>query len=108
KMYGIKRFSVESNQFQDLMAEQLRKKAKAHGLYLDVEKVNHGTDKQARIQSLEPYVAQGQIRFSMRQQVLLEQLRQFPHATYDDGPDALEMAASMAFGEVFTLKRTNA
>jgi predicted phage terminase large subunit-like protein len=107
RMYGVKQFAVESNQFQQMLADELAKRAKAADVRLDVNKVNHSTDKKARIQSLEPYIGQGQIRFSMRQQMLLEQLRQFPHATYDDGPDALEMAASMAFGPDYSLKRVD-
>jgi len=107
RIYGIKTFAVESNQFQELLAEQLSRKARAQGLSLHVEKVNHSSEKQSRIQSLEPYVAQGLIRFSWRQQMLIEQLRQFPHDTYDDGPDALEMAAGMAFGPQYTLVRSS-
>ncbi|MCA9566005.1 MAG: hypothetical protein KC561_21055, partial [Myxococcales bacterium] len=56
----------------------------------------HDGNKKARIQSLEPWVASGRLRFSRRHAVLLEQLRQFPLGAHDDGPDALEMAVSMA------------
>jgi predicted phage terminase large subunit-like protein len=45
---------------------------------------------------LETLVTQGLIVFSRRHQILLEQLRQFPHGKHDDGPDALEMAIKVA------------
>ncbi len=41
-------------------------------------------------------VSPGRIRFSRRHVALLEQLRQFPNAAHDDGPDALEMAVDTA------------
>ena len=54
------------------------------------------TDKLGRIQTLQPLVSSGILRFSRRHLKLLEQLRQFPHGAHDDGPDALEMAVGIA------------
>ena len=54
----------------------------------------HSTDKVGRIKSLQPLIASGRIRFSKKHRLLLEQLRQFPKAAHDDGPDALEMAVA--------------
>ena len=56
----------------------------------------HTSDKLGRIQSLEPLISSGVLRFSRRQRTLLDQLRQFPRAAHDDGPDALEMAVMVA------------
>ncbi|WP_207649701.1 hypothetical protein, partial [Desulfosporosinus metallidurans] len=54
------------------------------------------------------YFAQGRIRLHPSQSTLVEQLRHFPKADHDDGPDALEMLwqaatkgfAAMAFTRV--------
>ncbi len=53
------------------------------------------TDKILRIQSLQPLVKNGTIKFRREQQKLIEQLVNFPSAANDDGPDALEMAAGL-------------
>lgn len=51
----------------------------------------HG-NKHARIESLEPYVRSGQLKFRRTQKLLLEQLEMFPFGNHDDLPDALQMA----------------
>ncbi|MCB9854665.1 MAG: phage terminase large subunit [Phycisphaerales bacterium] len=66
------------------------------GPYLPVEPIVHTTDKIGRIQSLQPLVRSGTLKFSRRHTQLLEQLRLFPKAKHDDGPDALEMAVATA------------
>ena len=76
--------------------ENLKKRAQAAGVRFNSRPINSKTNKQARITGLEPLVAQGQIVFSCRHKVLLEQLRQFPLGKHDDGPDALEMAIQVA------------
>lgn len=90
------KFAFEVNQFQSLLADELTRRSNAEGLYLPVEPVHHSTDKLARIQSLQPLVRSGTLQFSRRHTVLLEQLRLFPKAAHDDGPDALEMAVDAA------------
>jgi hypothetical protein len=45
--------------------------------------------------SLTPWLARRELRFKANSpgaRLLVEQLRDFPHADHDDGPDALEMA----------------
>jgi len=94
QQYDFRRFAVEANQFQEMLADQLSDRARQRGVTLYVEKLNNSTRKQARIEGLEPLVAQGMLLFSRRHQLLLDQLRQFPLGDHDDGPDALEMAVS--------------
>lgn len=96
RMHRFHEFTVESNQFQELLADQLSNRATQAGVSLRVKKVISTANKQARIQSLEPLIAQGLLRFSRRHQLLLEQLRQFPLGGHDDGPDALEIAVGAA------------
>jgi predicted phage terminase large subunit-like protein len=90
------KFAFESNQFQSVLADELTRRSNVEGLYMPVEPVNHTSDKLARIQSLQPLVRSGTLQFSRRHTVLLEQLRLFPKAAHDDGPDALEMAVAAA------------
>ena len=89
-------FAFESNQFQSLLADELTRRSNAERLYMPVEPVTHTSDKLARIQGLQPLVRSGTLQFSRKQTVLLEQLRLFPKAAHDDGPDALEMAVDAA------------
>jgi predicted phage terminase large subunit-like protein len=92
RIYRYSYFQLETNGFQELMLKQLKERAAAAGVRVPVRSVDHRTDKRARIQALEPMISQGHLLFSRRQHLLIEQLRQFPMAAHDDGPDALEMA----------------
>jgi len=96
KIYPIARFAFEKNQFQEIMLDNLTKRAQLAGVCFNSRPINSKTNKQARIAGLEALVTQGLIVFSRHHQILLEQLRQFPLGKHDDGPDALEMAIQVA------------
>ncbi len=96
RIYPIARFAFEKNQFQEIMLDNLTKRTQKAGVRFNSRPINSKTNKQARIAGLETLVTQGQIVFSHRHQILLEQLRQFPLGKHDDGPDALEMAIQVA------------
>ncbi|MDH4134586.1 MAG: phage terminase large subunit, partial [Gammaproteobacteria bacterium] len=53
--------------------------------------VQPSTDKLLRIETLQPHMANGLIRLHPSQTTLIDQLRHFPKADHDDGPDALHM-----------------
>ena len=89
-------FAFEVNQFQQFLADELRRRGNAQGVYPTVEDIIQTSDKLGRIQRLQPLVRSGTIRFSRRHKTLLDQLRYFPKAAHDDGPDALEMAVELA------------
>jgi len=91
RMYEFDKFAIESNNFQELMVDDLERHI-AHGRRLSIHKITSRSNKQSRIASLEPYIKQGNIRFCRKHRQLLDQLTQFPLAKNDDGPDALEMA----------------
>ena len=91
---------VEANQFQELLAGQLGTALRAAGL-TDVEPwlLHNRQAKAVRIRRLGPLLAAGRLRFhaaSPGTRLLVEQLRDFPLADHDDGPDALEMALRLA------------
>jgi len=95
RMYDFTYFAVESNGFQQELSKGLKSAARAAGVKLPVNSIKNTGSKAGRIELLEPKVTQGLIRFSHKHHRLLEQLRQFPLAAHDDGPDALEMAVNV-------------
>jgi len=96
RVYGFDRLIVEEVQFQELFKDHLVREGARRGVYLPVEGVRPHADKILRISKLQPYIKSGLIRFRKNQKLLLDQLRYFPKADHDDGPDALEMVFSAA------------
>ena len=86
---------LESDAFQSLFLD-------IFGLVTDERKVTmavtslstEGVPKPVRIRRLDPYLARRMLRFvdGPGTRLLLDQLRYFPQADHDDGPDALELA----------------
>ena len=77
-------------------AEIMRQKAAAVGEYLPIEEINSTQNKDARIQSLQPFVKNGYIKFSKKHKTLLKQMTEYPMGKNDDGPDGLQMAVKLA------------
>jgi predicted phage terminase large subunit-like protein len=86
---------VESVQFQEFFADELTRRANERGIYPPVRQIQSTKDKLIRIQRLQPLIKNGTIRFQKRQRTMIDQLKYFPLADHDDGPDALEMAVQM-------------
>ncbi|OGG01289.1 MAG: hypothetical protein A3F83_06145 [Candidatus Glassbacteria bacterium RIFCSPLOWO2_12_FULL_58_11] len=86
---------VETVQFQEFFRDVLQKRAAALGFYPPVRGIKTSKDKKLRIQRLQPLVKNGTLRFQKRHITLYDQLRLFPRAGHDDGPDALEMAVQL-------------
>lgn len=82
---------VESVQFQEFFRTQAMKEAATRHVPMPCFPVNPVADKELRIQRLEPAIRDGLIRLHASQKTLIDQLKQFPKADHDDGPDALEM-----------------
>ena len=83
--YHCLNWAVEAVQFQAFFADVLAQRAAARGLALPVRPIINSTDKQLRIETLQPYFVQGRIRLHTSQQTLIDQLRHFPKADHDDG-----------------------
>jgi predicted phage terminase large subunit-like protein len=88
-------FGVESIQFQEFFANTLAKEAHRRNLTLNVIEIMPHTDKRLRIETLQPWIKNGWIRFKKNQRTLIEQLKYYPMADHDDGPDALEQLKTM-------------
>ncbi|WP_153159672.1 phage terminase large subunit [Zoogloea sp. 1C4] len=91
---------VETVQFQAFLYSELLKRAAAAGITFPARGVQPIADKLLRIESLQPHMANGLIRLHPSQTTLIDQLRHFPKADHDDGPDALHMlwCAATSFG----------
>lgn len=86
---------VEVVQFQQFFKDTLEKIAHERNLTLNIEEVQQSQDKTLRIQSLQPWIKNGWIRFRRNMATLVDQLVKFPMADHDDGPDALEILKSL-------------
>lgn len=84
-------WAVESVQFQEFFRSELVKRSAQLCVPVPARPVIPHSDKDLRIESLQPHVANGLIRFNPRHVTLLDQLRHWPKADHDDGPDALQM-----------------
>lgn len=88
----------EADSFQELLADECMKQTKAAGFQMPIFKVFTGSvAKDVRIRRLTPYLSGGNFRWrnTPGTQRAVQQMRQFPMAEHDDGPDALEMAVRM-------------
>ena len=89
--YQCLAWAVETVQFQAFLYSELIKRSALKGVAFPAVPVVPLTDKNLRIISLQPYIANGLIRLHRSQSTLIEQLKFWPEADHDDGPDGLEM-----------------
>jgi len=101
--YHCQVWFVEAVQFQEFLRTELIKRSAARGIPVPARAVTPHSDKALRIESLQPHMANGLIRLHAGQSTLIQQLRHFPMADHDDGPDALHMLwmlAQSGFGAI--------
>lgn len=94
--YRCLAWAVETVQFQEFLYTELVKRSAKRGVPVPAVPVTPNTDKDLRIESIQPHVTNGLIRLHHNQFVLREQLGFWPEADHDDGPDALEMLWTLA------------
>lgn len=94
--YSCLMWAVEAVQFQAFLHSELLKRSAKAGVPVPAIAVKPHVDKLLRIESLQPFVAAGQILLHASQTTLVDQLRHFPKADHDDGPDALQMLWMLA------------
>lgn len=99
--YRCVRWAVETVQFQAFFAGELVKRSAARGIPVPVVPVKNTASKELRIETLHPHIANGVIRFNQAHTALLDQLRHWPSADHDDGPDALEMLWTISLAGQF-------
>lgn len=89
--YNCLVWACEAVQFQEFLRTRIIEVGKQRGIAVPTRAIIPNTDKDLRIESLEPYVSNGEILLHASQTILYDQLRHWPEADHDDGPDALQM-----------------
>ena len=95
---GASRVGVEGNAFQFLLSAPIAEAEREAGIVpMPVSMINNTVPKPIRIQRLGPYLDRHAFRFlrTPSNQLLVRQIKEFPQADHDDGPDALEMAVRL-------------
>lgn len=95
--YHVKRdyslFTVESVAFQEFFKDQLLVESRKKGVYIPAKGIKTRQDKRLRIESLQPLIKSGTLKFKRTQTTLINQLLHFP-LDDDDGPDALALCVA--------------
>src|SRR6185369_7855492 len=88
----------EGNQFQELLATDIDEEAERQGVVVHFRPIDNMVKKPVRIRRIGPYLVHKKINFydDAGTRLLVEQLRDFPIGSHDDGPDGLEMALRAA------------
>lgn len=93
-------FGVEANQYQELLIEEFTRAFREQKVRTTVpRRIDNFVNKRVRIRKIGPLLAQRRLRFLKKDkstELLVNQLRDFPLGSHDDGPDALEMAMRLA------------
>lgn len=104
KEYACMAWAIETIQFQAFLYSEIIKRAAKESLAFPGVPVDPHTDKDLRIMSLQPLISNGLVRSHRNHTTLNEQLKFYPEADHDDGPDALDMLKTLAheFGGEFS------
>lgn len=96
KAYNCLIWGVEAVQFQEFFAHVMVQRGVMGGVSLPVRPIKATTDKQLRIETLQPFMAQKLLLLHHTQGTLIDQFRHFPMADHDDGPDAVQILWELA------------
>jgi predicted phage terminase large subunit-like protein len=93
KKYPISNLGFESVNFQEYIADDLKRRLKEEELYhVLVKNVKPRTNKHNRIMNLEPFVTRGEIKFNPDCVQFNSQVRDYNiNAKNDDAPDCLQL-----------------
>lgn len=89
--YHCTAWAFEAVQFQEFLRQVLVERSAKLGVPVPALPVTPLEDKALRIESLQPHMFNELIRLSPAHATLIDQLRHYPKADHDDGPDALHM-----------------
>lgn len=92
--FGPDVVAVESNLFEELFLVMMHRRAGERNIHFPGLPMLNNVNKEVRIRRLGPDLGNHKlhIRATPGGRLLVDQMRQFPLASHDDGPDALEMA----------------
>lgn len=91
KKYNCVFWFVETVQYQEFLRTEAIRRGKKASVQLNCIAINQNVDKDLRIQTLQPHVADGSIRFLSILSTLIQQMRHWPVVDHDDGVDCLEI-----------------
>jgi len=97
--FSPERLGLEANAWQDLLAPQINELARKFNLEIPITLLNNHVKKEVRIRRLTKPLSERRFRFKAKSPgtaLLVQQLKDFPNADFDDGPDSLEMARRIA------------
>jgi predicted phage terminase large subunit-like protein len=85
---------VEHNDALGMLVAAFEGERRKRGRVVPLQGVVNRQNKVVRIRHLGVYFGRSQVRFRNTRgtRLLVDQLRDFPHREYDDGPDALRLA----------------
>ena len=88
--------AAEAQAAQEFFVDELSAALMNHGYpaFTRVKKVKHRTRKELRIEAMAPMIERGELQFSHKHGLLLEQFERYGTNSHDDVIDALEMAVS--------------
>ena len=102
RRFQPREWGIETVAFQKVLQGEFNREACRRGMLVNISGVTHGpkNGKRQRIKAtITPALAQRRLHFhrgSPGCALLVEQLKGFPACKFDDGPDALEMALTLA------------
>jgi len=103
RMYGCSYVGVEANGYQTLFAKAVREEG------MVVKEVRSNKPKNIRIESIEPWVASGKIRFRSDWKIhypkLIEEMVVYPIGKHDDVPDAVHGLSVMGSRKLSGIKK---
>lgn len=96
--YQYEKLGIEAVFAQEFVADELSRKLRQAGFmpHLRLEYIKDKTNKGIRIESMQPDIISGRMRFHVSLKNKLEQLLMYPMHKHDDVPDALAMLRKVA------------
>jgi len=93
RQYRCLQWAIESVQFQEFFRTTLVNRSAREEYATPVPAVPYvsSVDKDLRIAAIQPHTVNGLIRVNPNHKTLISQLKHWPKADHDDGPDALAM-----------------
>lgn len=89
--FGCTVWGFEAVVFAEFMRQELVRRSAEAGTPVPAIPLTPIADKALRIESIQPHMHNGLIRLHSSQTTLIDQLKHYPKADHDDGPDALQM-----------------
>lgn len=91
RQYRCLVWGIEDTAFQEYFRAQIVKQSAARMMAIPAVAIRNEMDKDLLIEAVAPHVNNGLILFHQRHTVLNTQVRHWPEADHDDGPDAVQM-----------------